>query len=297
MKKLIAAIFLAACVLSASVKGETIFGVSFSDLVTFDSAAPNLITSTTAITGLTGQGGGEGVIALDFRPANQQLYALGNAPGNIYRLYTIDTATGVATQVGGDLGPAFSGALFGFDFNPVPDRLRIVNDGDQNRRYNPNDGALTMVDGALAYAGGDLNAGANPNIVASAYTNNVPGAMTTTLYGIDSVLNILVTQSPPDAGTLNTIGALGVDFTNRVSFDISGLTGAAFASSTIDSAVFRSDFYTIDLASGSATLVGEIGSGLRINGLTAAPIPEPSTIAFGALGGLAFLAYRVRRRS
>ena len=53
-------------------------------------------------------------------------------------------------------------------------------------------------------------AGCSPNVTASAYTNNFAGATTTTLYGIDTNLDILVTQGN-NTGTLGTIGPLGVN--------------------------------------------------------------------------------------
>lgn len=299
MKKLLAVSLLVVAFSSVSVKAELIYAVDvFVNLYTFDSLSPNTVSAPIGITGLTGQAGGESVIGLDFRPANGQLYAFGNAPGSIYRLYTINPMTGVATQVGADITGLFTGTNFGFDFNPVPDLIRIVNDGDQNTRFNPDTGARADTapnDGTLAYAGGDTNAGANPNVVASAYTNNVPGAGSTTLYGIDSNLDILVTQIQPNAGTLNTVGPLGVLFTGLVGFDISGVTGTAFASSA-DPGIGETLFYTIDLSTGAATAVGEIGTDLIIQGLTAAPIPEPSTYALIGLAAAVWGAARLRKR-
>jgi hypothetical protein len=56
--------------------------------------------------------------------------------------------------------------------------------------------------------------------VGSAYTNNFAGASVTTLYGIDSNLDILATQNPPNAGLLNTVGPLGFNASDLVGFDI-----------------------------------------------------------------------------
>jgi hypothetical protein len=79
--------------------------------------------------------------------------------------------------------PAVNGTSFGFDFNPVPDRLRFVTDADQDLRLNPNDGTVAGTDGTLAFSAmmpTDPNAGTNPNVVGSAYTNNFSGTTTTT---------------------------------------------------------------------------------------------------------------------
>ena len=74
----------------------------------------------------------------------------------------------------------------------------------ENLRLNPNDGTLTATDATLAYAAGDPNFGANPNEVALAYSNNVAGALSTTLYGIDSGLDVLVMQGGPAASRART---------------------------------------------------------------------------------------------
>jgi len=186
--------------------GSTMFAITSANaLLRFDSAAPGTILSTVAISGLQL---GENLLGIDFRPVNGQLYGLGSTG----RLYTIDLTSGVATQVGaGPVAAVLSGTDFGFDFNPVPDRVRVVSDADQNLRLNPNDGILAATDGTLAYAPGDAHAAANPNIVGAAYTNSFAGATTTTLYDIDSNLDTLVTQNPPNNGTLNTVGPLGFD--------------------------------------------------------------------------------------
>src|SRR5436309_896480 len=61
-------------------------------------------------------------------------------------------------------------------------------------------------------------------------------ATTTTLFGIDSNLDVLVRQGSvdgtpvsPNTGQLFTVGPLGVNTTNLVGFDISGTTGTAYA--------------------------------------------------------------------
>jgi len=156
---------------------------------------------------ITGLQSGEAILALDCRPATGQLLGLGSAN----RLYAIDPATAAATEVGMSGQFTLSGTAFGFDVNPGVDRIGVVSDADQNMRLNPNDGTLTATDIALTYQMGDPNFGQNPNVVGSAYSNNVPGAATTTLYGIDSNLDVLVTQTNPNGGTLTTNGSLGVN--------------------------------------------------------------------------------------
>src|SRR5262249_34672066 len=157
---------------------------------------------------------------------------------------------GAATQVGGAGAFTLSGTAFSFDFNPTVDRIRVISNTGQNLRLNPNDGTLAATDTALAYATGDPNAAATPRAVGSAYKNNFEGATTTTLYDIDSSLDILVTQSPPNSGSLNTVGALGFDTSDLVGFDISGITGIAHAALTAP-AGNASQLFKIDLTTGA----------------------------------------------
>jgi len=278
-------------------KAESIFALTTTNsLLTFDSSTPGSVNSIGPVTGLQS---GESLFGIDFRPATLQLYGLGSTN----RLYTINTGTGAAAQVGSAGAFTLNGFDFGFDFNPTVDRIRVTSDTDTNLRLNPNDGTLTMMDTTLAYAAGDPNFGGNPVIVGSAYTNNFVGAGSTLLYGIDSALGILVTQNPPNNGTLNTVGGLGAGdiSSGLVGFDISGLTGTAFASLTsTEPDTNSSDLYTINLGTGAASLIGTIGGGTTIRGLSVASapaaIPEPTTIVLLASGVLAIAARAVTRR-
>jgi len=103
-----------------------------------------------------------------------RLYALANT-GQLYLI--TDPVSGVASPVTPGPSPTLMGAEFGIDFDPLEDRLRVVNDADQNLRVHPDTGALVMADGDLAYAPGDPNAGQDPRITASAYTNPNPAIL------------------------------------------------------------------------------------------------------------------------
>jgi uncharacterized protein (TIGR03437 family) len=257
--------------ISAVVRVETIFALTTTNgLLSFSSGRPDL---TSAVMPITGLAAGETLLGIDFRPANGLLYAV----GSLSNVYTINTGTGAATLVSATpFTPGIMGTNFGIDFNPVPDRIRFVSDADQNLRLNPNNGTVAGTDTPLAYATGDANANANPNIVGSAYTNNFAGATTTTLYGIDSTLNILVTQgsvggtpTSPNSGQLFTVGPLGVDPGDELGFDIAPVTGAAFASMRLAGADMLT---TINLATGSATMIGPIGGGQTIRDIAISPI-------------------------
>ncbi len=217
------------------------------DLVVVSAGTPGTVISQVPITGLAV---GETILGIDTRPATGDLYGLGSSS----RLYRIGLS-GVATAVGsGPFTPALSGTSFGFDFNPTVDRIRVTSDTGQNLRLNPVTGATVASDTALAYALGDVNTAATPSVVASGYTNSVVGATSTVLYDIDSGLDVLATQSPPNDGTLNTVGPLGVDTTAVAGFDLEP-GGDAVAALTVGG---MERLYRIDLATGAASLVGNL---------------------------------------
>lgn len=284
--------FLLASLFGIAIAGEAsalvVYGLTDANsLVRFDSASPGTINNTVAVTGLNA---GATLLGIDFRPANGQLYGVSSDS----RLYTVNLSSGVATAIGSAGAFTLSGASFGFDFNPVPDRIRVTSNADQNLRLNPITGALAAADTPLAYAVGDINAAANPNIVGSAYTNSFSGTPTTTLFGIDSALDILVTQIPPNGGKLNTVGSLGFDTSDQVGFDIFFFGNQAFASLTAVGG--SSGFYSINLGTGAATAIGAIGSGLLISDIAIQQVPEPGTITLLAAALLGSIAVRPRRR-
>jgi len=246
--------------------GPLVYALTASNsLINFNASTPGTpIGNPVAITGL---GQGETLVGIDFRARDKLLYGVSSAN----RIYTINLTTGAATAIGtAAFTPALNGTAFGVDFNQVPDRIRIVSDAEQNLRLNQLDGTVAATDMPLAFASGDPNAAANPNVVGVAYTNNFDRPTSTTLYGIDSSLNILVRQGSvggapdsPNNGQLNTIGPLGVDTTDQVGFDIVAPNDVAYASLTPMGAS-GSSFYSINLNTGAATLIGAIGGGAII---------------------------------
>ncbi len=246
---------------------ETIVGLTANNsLITFSSSKPNQTSREVQITGLMS---GENVVGIDFRPSD----LTGGADiGKLYgltddsRVCTINPTTGVASMcvalVDGVGAPVLlTGTSFGVGFNPVVDRLRIHSDSDQNLRVNVESG-VTIRDGALMYTAGDPNAGDNPAVTATAYTNNDTTAATgTELYAIDVTQDVLVefgaptATTGPNSGQLLTVGSLGVNAGSSAGIDISVTSSIAYAALSTSSSG-KSTLYSINLDTGAATKIG-----------------------------------------
>lgn len=169
-------------------------------LVCFNEDSPGRTRNIGAVAGLQG---GETLLGIDFRPANGQLYGLGNAGG----IYLINAGNANAMLVSrivalGTTTPVpLNGTSFGVDFNPVPDRFRIISDAGQNLRVNVDNG-MTNIDA-------NLNPAPGTGVTGAGYTNNDNDPNTlTVLYDIDTMGDQLSIQAPPNNGTLNPVGRL-----------------------------------------------------------------------------------------
>ena len=249
-------------------------------LYVFNARRPSQLLRSSIVSGL---GSNVTLRGIDYRPANRALYGIGS--NNV--LYVIDASSGVARAVGGGFSSqvSLSGSNVGFDFNPVPDRIRVVTDSGLNFRLNPNTGGAVdgnanvtgfQRDANLSFAQDDANSGRTPRVTAAAYSNSVAGATATTNYAIDSATNSLVTQgtlagkSPivsPNVGILFTVGSLGVS--GITSFDI-GRNDVALAASS-------NTLYQVNLSSGRATGLGAFNNGL------------PGSVSGGTFVGLAIV--------
>ncbi|MFN2511559.1 MAG: DUF4394 domain-containing protein [Pyrinomonadaceae bacterium] len=235
-----------------------------------ETTAPGFIQSETVVTGLQP---GEKLLAIDFRPSSGQLYGV----TDLSRLYVINPTTGVATLVGsGSFSPALNlGGIrgwavdLGFDFDPVTDQIRAVTVTGQNLRLNPDTGSVVAVDTPLAFASGDPNAGRANFVSAAAYTNNFPGATSTTLYtiingnGSGSPPTVLATQGSPggnpfsaNTGQLFAVGTVGLVYIEPTGLDIAQ-DGTAYA--LLSSTDTLNQLVTINLTTGAATHIGGIG--------------------------------------
>ncbi len=252
------------------------------ELITFNAGQPDRILERRPVTGLPA---GERLVGIDFRVARGVLYALSQAG----RLYTLDIPTGALRPVGS--APAvlgLRGAVFGFDFNPAADRIRVVSNTGQNLRLHPDTGAAVdgdpAVDGvqpdpALRYAWSDTNAGRTPDIAGAAYTYNTQDSKITTNYAIDRALGVLVMQGSregatpvvsPNTGQLRTVGSLGLPQLTDVAFDISdvGNTALIAVRTAVDS---QTRLHLVDLGTGATKPLGTVGEGAALLGMAIEP--------------------------
>jgi hypothetical protein len=229
----------------------TILGLTADQrLVQFGECKPGALFHIGPVVGL--QTPDTALVGIDFRVQDGQLYGVGNGGG----VYTIDPYTAVATLVS-QLTVSPNGTFFAVDFNPAADRLRILSDAGQNLRHNVNPGGTTLTDASLNYTPGTPATG----LTGAAYTNNDLDPTTgTTLFDIDTALNQLAVQSPPNAGSLVAIGQLTVDPDTLVGFDIYtdlrdgiALVNRGFAS-LVTGGVYG--FYRVNILTGEAILIG-----------------------------------------
>ena len=102
---------------------------------------------------------GEEIVGLDFRPSTGQLYAMGSST----KLYTLNTASGVASAVSkAPFGNRLSEPVADFRFTPTSDRIRLTMVTGQTFLLNPIDGLIDKEEQAPAQP--------LPNSVRPAYT-------------------------------------------------------------------------------------------------------------------------------
>lgn len=280
-----AALLLAGCatMTGAPLRPDAIYALTHTNtLIRFNAGRPAQLDANLSISGLAP---GENLLGIDFRPANGKLYAAGSSG----RIYILDIESGAAAAVGtGIFTGLVQGDEIGFDFNPVVDRIRMVDNAGKNFRMHPETSILVdgnaMMDGIqpdvmLGYSREDVNAGKLARVGAVAYTNG-HGAKWTTNFAIDSAQATLVTMgrpegttpaktpSNPNEGRLFTIGRLGVITGKRVGFDIHSVRRSAYASFQEGDV---SALYEINLASGAAQRIGAIGKGVQVRGIAIAP--------------------------
>lgn len=213
--------------------------------------------------------GAQEIAGLDVRPCTGELFALGVANDRA-QLYGVKLDRKDKEARVRDKGGRFpvEGDSFGFDFNPVVDRIRIVSGRGQNLRVSPGPApnpcpqamvvppaGTVVVDKPLNYAGGSFPG--RPRVTGVAYTNSVSGASTTQLLDIDDKSGNLFEQDPPNDGTLVDVDELSVTPRGGVGFDIARNRGfAAFTPKSKKKSDSR--LYSVALSTGKLRNLGEI---------------------------------------
>ncbi|MCH8543162.1 MAG: DUF4394 domain-containing protein [Alcanivorax sp.] len=233
---------------------------------------------TVAVTGLMVDE--EVLIGVDVRPATGELYAVSDQ-GNIY---IVDAENGSAlfqatlSAAPDDTFTMLMGTDYGMDFNPVPDRLRLISDSGQNLRINVETGA-TITDGDIAYADeGDLGGiedipllgpllglignillpeadAPTPAITAAAYTNSFAGTTTTELFTLDTQNDSLNLQNPPNDGVQVPLIDTPFAIQGDQAFDIAGGDNGIVITALSENGMPPYVLYRVNLMSGEFTPV------------------------------------------
>ena len=247
-------------------------------------------------------GGNTFLDAISFSPVDGQLYGFKSnfgSPGTtVDTLYKVNPITAALTIVGTS-GTTTNTNFLGTGFDPATGFLHVVTNSTQNIVLNPTTGAVQTIATGLSYAAGDVNANANPLIIANAYSNNLAGHIGQE-YGIDYGTGTL-DKIAGNAGTLTTVGSLGVAtdlftglsiFTSKTGVDSAyALLGPASGA--------QETLYNVNLATGAATSVGSINGFTQVYSLAAvlASTPEPGTVAlFVGLAGNGLFVLRQKKR-
>ena len=267
------------CGLSAvSSQAITMFGLGTDGtLFSFDTETPSAFTTVGTP--------GFGIVDIDFRGSNGQLYGI-NAAGTSY---TIDLSSGLATLA---FTPStLNGSVSGFDVNPAADRFRVTTDAAaDNNNYrlssSGNDDGTTTPDGRFDTPS---NA-ADTAILDVAYRNPFNGAAGTALYSVGADGNLFIhdNQDGDDPGTFNareSLGSLGIpNLAADIAFDIAQDGNGYIASGN--------SLYRVEGIGTQAQPLAELIGTLDQEIVSFSAVPEPSTALLGCLGALALLRRR-----
>ncbi len=251
-------------------------------LIQINAAAPQKALRSSAIGGLLA---GDRLVGIDYRVAKGVLYGLGRSG----TLYTLDPTLGKTQVVNPSASPlALGDGPVGFDFNPVADRIRVVQSNGSNHRLHPDTAAVidfdaqvagVQTDPRLTYAANDRQAGTPPDVVAAGYTYNAQNDKLTTNYAIDRRQGTLVLQgsregaqpvTSPNLGVLTTVGPLGLGPLADATFDISDVGNVALAVVSAQTASLPR-LVRINLDTGAAQLLGTVAGGEAVVGLAIEP--------------------------
>ncbi|REH40210.1 uncharacterized protein DUF4394 [Paraperlucidibaca baekdonensis] len=250
------------------------------ELWLIDIANPDKVVKRMAVTGINS---GEELIGIDYRPSNGMLYGITKSA-----VYVIDDTTGAVSgrqalvPVNSTLPftAPLTGTSFGVDFNPVVDRLRVIDDTGMSLVVNVDTGAVNRQADIGTIGTGGTAMPPQPTgfkMTAAAYTNSISKPVSTRLWDIDTQGDRLFQQNAADNDSqLSGAVALGVDASDVNGFDIDGFNNKGYAALTAGG---TTSLYAIDLAPTAiiapattpvaATLIKSLGSGMvPVKGIT-----------------------------
>jgi hypothetical protein len=210
---------LSAMVMSAEAQ-TTLYGLTDANGL-FTISNPNTPGTMNGPYTISGVASGQTLVALDSRPRNGVLYALGyvSASGQA-QLYTITdngnnnySATSVGSAVNLNLG---TNSSIGFNFVSTADnQIMITGTNGNNYVMNATNGSISATGSAMAWANGDVHSGSNAAIGGMTYLNNYYGADNTIGVGYDLTNNVLVTLNQGNYGnnynyTGNIVSSMGI---------------------------------------------------------------------------------------
>jgi Domain of unknown function (DUF4394) len=258
---------------SVAMATPTLYAILNGNIVSFKPETPG-----TLLTNLADAGTSDGARAIEIDPTNGQLYAMYQTSATSYQLRRINLSTGYVSDLSlfgtFTTTAAAAGIGVGMAYDPLQNALRVITAAGDNLLISLTTARPTTYYSPPAYVTGDAGFGITPYIEHIAYTNAIPSASATTLYGIDTERNVLVRIGTPGSPystqtyTISTI-ALGINPTDYGGFVIDPATNTAYAAMTVGGAP---RLYEINLVTGVAISLGQIGTSAtaRVEGLAIA---------------------------
>jgi hypothetical protein len=217
----------------------------------------------------------EWLVGIAVRPATGVLYGL-SSESLLYRIDPDGTPTLVSAT---PFGPQLLADGYGLAFDPVRDQIRVIEPSGLNYRLNPDTGQIIDSDPITpgVQLDGDLS---GPFVKEIAYSNAVPGAASTTLFGLtledgeDPDLVLIGgpggTPSPDTGGIVGDLDLFIPASTSSPAvggFDISPFSGRKFITFTD---VFGSGLWAVDAKAAFAVPLGDVTDSTFVRGLAIA---------------------------